>query len=506
MRFPAVSISCNGFTRFRMAGKLVALILFLVPACWAQVSGYNDNTSTPVRGVGHDYIHLLNETVNPANGSISLRVRVPIAKGRGLTMPFSFAYDSSATWSPQPDGGPGASFGTTSSRFLEADGWSYGLPTATSLYIGTGGGTPQQQCPTQTGYTFQDSTGSIYSLGLITFDQMYRYQGIYPCHGELDTTSGGSDFYGAQLPSTNGYRGNLSITDAHGTVFNFNRNIGCDQTESDVMIPASIEDRNGNEITISQANGCGTSFNATDTLGRTVLSISGFGTSGNTVAVSGLSQPYTVTWSSVPYALGLGSRLDSGTSYCGTNIVAGHGSLPVVTAITLPSGQKYQFSYDSNSGLLAKIAYPDGGYVSYTWALNRNSEFAALADTNGNSQACLYTYDTYAVSERDVSFDGASVALKQTFSYSTTWNPGNYAVWTGKGTTVTTTDEISGLSYTNTYTYTPMNAPAVRDIPSQYATQIPMEQTTKYFKDTNANGTPLKTVNKAWYDLCIAPR
>jgi hypothetical protein len=42
-------------------------------------------------------------------------------------------------------------------------------------------------------------------------------------------------------------------------------------------------------------NGNG-SLAVTDTLGRTMLSTSGFGSSGNTVTVSGLSSPYSLTW------------------------------------------------------------------------------------------------------------------------------------------------------------------------------------------------------------------
>jgi hypothetical protein len=38
----------------------------------AQVQNVTDTTSTPVPGVGHDYLGMLNETVEPANGAVSL--------------------------------------------------------------------------------------------------------------------------------------------------------------------------------------------------------------------------------------------------------------------------------------------------------------------------------------------------------------------------------------------------------------------------------------------------
>jgi hypothetical protein len=39
--------------------------------------------ATPTPGVGHDYIGAINDVVNPADGSVSLRISVPIPKGRG---------------------------------------------------------------------------------------------------------------------------------------------------------------------------------------------------------------------------------------------------------------------------------------------------------------------------------------------------------------------------------------------------------------------------------------
>lgn len=56
--------------------------------------------------------------------------------------------------------------------------------------------------------------------------------------------------------------------------------------------PGSTEDRNGNVIKITE--GSGGAFNYIDTLGRTVLSSSGFGATSNTVTVSGLTNPYTI--------------------------------------------------------------------------------------------------------------------------------------------------------------------------------------------------------------------
>ncbi|MHB8486153.1 MAG: RHS repeat-associated core domain-containing protein [Candidatus Acidiferrales bacterium] len=483
-------------------GKLVAITLIMVPACWAQITGVNDQTATPTAGIGHDYLHMLNETVNPANGSVSLRIQIPVPKGRGLTLPFAFAYDSGSIWAPGSDtnGIPYFGFNLDPSFYYEV-GWSYSLPLAgmTGIYIG--GGTQQQKCPAETGFVFQDTSGGRYSLGMLATDTQYRYQGIYPCGSGGGTLAGGTDFYSAELA---GFQKTMTVADSDGTTYSFPGTSSCEFSDGGMAstmqtLPSSVEDRNGNLIKFSLPASCTAPFTETDTAGRLVLSSSGFGTTGNTITVGGLSQPYTVTWGTTPANTALGSILRQQSSYCYNNINNFNSSLPVIAAIKLPNGQEYQFSYDSISGLLSKITYPTGGYISYTWAKNTQSEFANLADQNGNSQACPYTYDTYAVSHRYVSFDGSTIALQQDFSYTTTWNPNNsYSAWTAKTTTVTTHDLIQGTTYSTQYTYSPMNAPAVRDIPSEYAVQIPMEQTVVY---NDPNGHAMKTVSKSWKDL-----
>src|ERR1700687_2718403 len=74
---------------------LLGLVFSLtVSVTCSQITNVTNDQSTPIPGVGHDYIKLLSETVNPANGSVSLRLSVPVPKGRGLSIPFGFAYDS----------------------------------------------------------------------------------------------------------------------------------------------------------------------------------------------------------------------------------------------------------------------------------------------------------------------------------------------------------------------------------------------------------------------------
>jgi hypothetical protein len=62
----------------------------------------DNTTSTPIPGVGHDYIHLLPETVNPANGTVSLLIELPVPKGRSMTPSFSIDYGSGSVHHLEP--------------------------------------------------------------------------------------------------------------------------------------------------------------------------------------------------------------------------------------------------------------------------------------------------------------------------------------------------------------------------------------------------------------------
>jgi RHS repeat-associated protein len=475
---------------------VLSILLFLNSPLRAQITSVSNSTSTPTQGVGHDYIKLLNETVNPANGSVSLRIQVPIPPGRRLTVPFSFNYDSNGQTTPQGDGNGGATLAGTS-QYLMQSGWSYGLPLASNTQVSkkvTGFPT----CYATTGYTFQDSSGSRYSFNkLVAFTHNTN-----TCTGDVDVKGDSSnDFY---TGSITGYGSPLTVYSLGNTVYTFNFGPlgGCDALQDfpGSTLPATIEDRNGNIVSISgPPTTCNGSFSVNDTLGRTVLSSSGFGTTGNAITVSGLSQPYTLTWGTVGSTFKPGFTWDNpGDSFC-SNSVTGGGGGTVVTAINLPNGQQYTFSYDPTYGLLSKVTYPNGGYTSYTWGSNTRSDFTAVVDSAGDPQTCDYTYDTPALLHRYVSYDGTTIAEQQDFTnYSTTWNPSDFTSWTSKSTTVTTRDLINGTSFQTTYTYSPVKlSSSFPWLPSMFGSQIPVEQTIVYY---DTSGNTLRTVNKTWYD------
>ncbi len=484
--------------------RAALITLIISSTAFGQISNVNNATSTPLPGAGHDYIQMLSETVNPANGSVSLRINVPIPPGRQLALPFAFAYDSNGFRTFAGAGG----FALSLNQNTTTGGWSYVTPSLrwTSFL-------PQSQfaCPINTGFVFSDENGGRHALGIASDTPCVGQPGLNL--GSVPT--GGDDIFQAQvIESTQaGVPNTILIANPSGTVYTFHDG----PCGTFAPAPDSVEDRNGNRITF--AKDCNSPYNSNfsevDTLGRAALTVSGLGYSGDTVSVSGMAQPYTLTWDTARAAFTLGFALQQeSTSGCSNTGHSTADSTSVVSAITLPNGQQFQFTYDGTYGLLNKITYPGGGYVSYTWAPNLQSDFFENTQTVPNPTPgqpniegiCQYIYDSYAVSQRFVSFDGVTIAQEQDFNYSTTWDPvrGQQCGllpchhWGSKTTTVTTHDLIRGTKFRTIYTYTSILAGS----PAPYlaelvAPQLPLEQTTVY---EGAQGAVLRTVNKTWID------
>src|SRR5258708_4939521 len=103
-----------------LAVSLVSVLI--VSTASGQITNVTGDQAPPVEGAGHDYIQMLNETVNPATGFVSLRVSVPAPPGRGLTIPFAFGYNSNAALHFTPNSWK------NNSGYVGQQGWSYLLP------------------------------------------------------------------------------------------------------------------------------------------------------------------------------------------------------------------------------------------------------------------------------------------------------------------------------------------------------------------------------------------
>jgi RHS repeat-associated protein len=473
----------------------VCCVLFLLPpvVAFGQITNVTDDQSTPTPGAGHNYLGMVNETVNPANGSVSFRLAVPVPKGRGVTPPLTIAYDSNGTFHAVA-----ASMGSatwTSNNGFGNYGWSNTLPMLTWSYITANkdvSGTVYY-CDYVTDFVFQDPNGGRHFLGMSANIDTY---GQCTPYFSLNTQFfGGDDFYSAiATQSTAGLVMVYSPLD--GSAYSFTVSPSAGSAIADWM-----EDRNGNRVTYNLDSYYNT-ITVSDTLGRTAATLSAVSSSLSTVSVSGLANPYQITRGNQYFYMpspGQTFMQQQSGQYCQTGpIPALNGYEDVPTSITLPNGQSYQFTYDSTYGLLTQITYPTGGWVKYTWGVNSRADLIILPDTLNDPAACQWTYDVPAVTERQVSFDGSTVALTQTFSYSTNFYPSVGQPY--KTTTVTTTDNLRNSTTVTDYNYNPVTTPSGPNDNTYYAGEVPVEGRVQYY---DGSSNLQRTVNKTWSDASL---
>ncbi|HEX9270870.1 MAG TPA: hypothetical protein VGA01_01510, partial [Candidatus Binatia bacterium] len=433
----------------------VFVSLLLLSNAQAQVSSVNNTTSTPIEGAGHDYVKLLSETVNPANGAVSIRIELPTPKSRGITLPFSIAYDSNGVLHLEPSQiipqGYGTANWATDIGFLSQGGWSYSVPLLNYNTWGVdhpyiigydSGGGPNwghHNCYYASGYLFKDAAGSRHSLhlGALSIAAVDYPDATSECADLRRSGGGDADVWGAlaPYPGESGYYGELPVTvsDKNGMSYTFPAGnqftVPGTKPLTNFVLPSKIEDGNGNIVNVTR-NGSTTSYAMTDTAGRSVLLVNGFGTSGTTVTADGAT--YQVTWKTVtfgsysvnPIWKGQGSG-PSGGDYCAPIPSVNGGSEVVISQVTLPNGQSYKFYYGSDNpdvsfrnpyGMLSEIDYPSGGSVKYKWALTGTrgelgvypAAYSAGGDVTPDANYCIYQYQTPAVSERDVFYGGST--------------------------------------------------------------------------------------------------
>jgi RHS repeat-associated protein len=521
---------------------LTLLFLATPPTAPAQATDPTDFAQRPIPDAGHEFINLLSETVNPADGSVNLDFNLPMPKGRGVSLPFSLTYNSGALFhfhSYQPGYGE---FKANSPFF---SGWGTSLPYLTFTNVSSFIPYYPGDCFFSTGYEFYDPRGTGHSLqmaslspapyvnepgcnnmnsGLETFEPVYS-GGDSQVKAAFTETCGWGPYGTGQGQECTWAFPPVKVIDGAGSVYSFNffngvtnqispSDIGGTGPGGDVQAanyPTSIEDRNGNIITFQGGN-------VTDTAGRAVVSMDNV-ISPKTVTAGGLT--YTLGYPTSPANFGYSiptyalvppnGWVNPPGTICGwTSTVSGKLSFP--TSLTLPNGKSYTFTYDPTYGVLTSIVYPDGGWVKYTWGLptssgetryTENGLFAAQNQSQTYSNACNLLYQMPVVTQRQVGFGGSNPVLTQTFTYGTTWNSPtsqNNNLWTTKTTTVSTTDVVRGVTQQTVYTYSPINLPSPPgwNGGGLVAGQIPVEQEVQYYDWGNT--AILRTDVKAWYD------
>lgn len=171
----------------------------------------NNNESTPMPGVGHDYVHFLSETVDPRNGSLSVQIQFPVPPSRGVSIPFSINYDSNGIFHMLATNPPGGVYAATDKAYLSENGWSYSAPLL-SYYETFNSAKWKVQfgvqlystCYDLTDFIFTDPSGGRHSFYLSYLlpnqsDSSYCDQTTTPTKTFLSDTSDESGEYQAYL-------------------------------------------------------------------------------------------------------------------------------------------------------------------------------------------------------------------------------------------------------------------------------------------------------------------
>jgi YD repeat-containing protein len=500
------------YQSFYNLGCFAGLLIALMSVAHAQITNVTNDQATPVSGVGHDYIKTLNETVNPANGQVSLRLDMGAPRGRQLTIPLALLYNSAGVHHVNYDSNADVRWWQDTTN-AAGSGWTYTLPQLTAvkgtatLYNSTSVPPTTYSCTFISNYVLQDVAGTRHALNIAisqTADGGTNCTQVSQEH--VNQLVGGDDFVSASTsaPANGGaptVPNPVTVSDKDGTVYYFSTNgflvygVGAALK----ALPDYVEDRNGNIATFSNSTGSyltGTT-NVTDSAGRTAVSITPVSSGANTVTVSGFASPFTLSWMTAPANFNTAFQAVPAGG-CG-NLLSSTLGTSVVRSVTLPNGKSYTFQYDGTYGLLSKVTYPGGGYISYSWGVNPLSERIIFPNAPAQSpDTCSIQYGVPAITHRYVSFDGVNIAEQQDFSYSTTWTSGTTTGWSSKQTTVTTNDLVRNITSQTIYAYSAIYVP-----PAPNASGLgsggaaPVEQTITY-KDWNSS--TLRIVTKAWFD------
>jgi YD repeat-containing protein len=494
--------------------SLAACTALMLPVAGAQNNGASDVTTTPVAGVPHDYLGDLAESVNPANGAVSIRIKAPTPHERGVNWPtYPLMWDSTNYWVMTPawtvenDSPP---HDTLAGVNLDWDPPTFGTASAQSLTLPSGNNTTTTYyCDIATGYSFTDPDGGNHAMGLKYAPLSNPTPGVqnYNCsYFNLGTqyTTGGDELFKARM-DTSAWPPTTTVFDTHGNTL--------------LVTNTPYGDSNNIHPTYEDTNG-----NYQNTTGRSWSSSSS--TSGNTTTITetipGSSSAWTIAYTtpstnpslfSVPVSY-VGPT--DGAAFCNVSSAAGGGQQPngptasllSNITVTLPNALKYTLDFSNNSyGLVGQITYPTGATVTYTWSIIPDMEGGVYTDKwgSGETAICALRYGWYAVTKRVVAYNGQNVE-EQDFTYSTIWpavgdSLSSY-MWTSKSTTVTTTDLIQKKGFNTVYTYTPMAPPATTDYSGYWGnpSPIPVESEIKYY---DTNGSQLKTVTKTWASVSL---
>ena len=410
--------------------KRASLLLAIVVLAGAAF-GQNTGPGTPPFG---SFTPGTGDTVNNQNLNVHLAIPFEFLRGRGMGFTFSEANDSQI-WVPITSGSTISWMPVVNAAGSATWGWQTVSPngslSSTTVTTSSCGST---NSTTTNNYVYTDAQGTPHS-----FPSVVVY---FNCTNSMTTgtlTGYASDNSGYFVNTTTG-----QVLSPGGVMYMNTGNV--------------VKDTNGNYITATVQSSTVTSW--ADTSGTTALTAT-TNSSAGTVTYADQNNDYvTVTLETLSIKTNFGC---SGvTEYTGT------ASVP--SAIKLPDGTEYQFTYETtpaNSGFytgrLASVTLPTGGTISYAY-------------TGSN--------------------DGINCADGTAMGMTRTVNPGSNFPQQPSGTWTFARTGSSG-AYSTTVT-----APQLSYNPAANETVYTFnssgqELSRKIFQGT-ASGTPLRTINTTW--------
>jgi len=361
---------------------VLAFLAFAAGQAHAQVA-----TGTPPFGSfggGPDIINL---------GSLNSHITIPIfhKAGRGLNFNYDLSYDSSV-WTPVSGGTwtPSGTWGWTNS--MSNVGYLvYSGTITTGTCTGTNG-RPGRTTAVTYHWTYLDGMGSPHYFPVPSGTSSNGCTGQNSQSGFVNQVA--SDGSGYSLTATG--TSYTVLKGATGSVIG----VVVNSTHG----AATIQDRNGNEITATSGGVY------TDTLGTTALTVAGTGTPSSPITLT-----YTAPGGATHYAVNYTTYTIQTKFGCGGIIEYGANGTTtanLVSEIDLPDGSKYLFGYEMTpgdthtphfvTGRLASVQLPEGGTISYSYTGGNNgincADGSAATLTRGTTPGGTWSYARSQVS------------------------------------------------------------------------------------------------------------
>lgn len=310
------------------------------------------------------------------NANLNVHYSIPVLNKAGRSIPFSYllSFDSSI-WSPQAING--------TLTWTPSPGWGLGgISSADTGYVtnqmtvaGPCNGNGQlHYWNIYSNWTYYDPSGTAHQfLGSVS-----TWSSSFGCGSGPGSSSSGV------APDGSGYT--MSFNAAPGATVYARSGLTISPALPQYFISSrSLEDTNGNEVTISVSNGT-TSYYDTLNGSTAALTISGGGTPSSPLLLaytnpSGGSSTYTVNYQAYTVKTNFAC---SGVSEYGPQ------SQNLVSSISLPDGTSYSFTYEATpgysgdiTGRVQSVTLPAGGALTYTYSGGSNGIICADGSTAG---------------------------------------------------------------------------------------------------------------------------